>query len=91
VALMHSTMSERQASLVHRLQVNVVLFLDNDPAGKEGTRRIARELRKQQPGVYIAQYPYVDDCQPDDLTPEQVVTSIQGAKPYPIWERENKS
>ncbi len=89
VALMHSTMSERQRSLVSRLSVNIVLFLDNDPAGREGTRRIARELRQQQPGVYVARYPVVDDCQPDDLTPAEVVTSVQGSRPYPEWEKEN--
>lgn len=91
VALMHSTMSERQASLVHRLRVNVILFLDNDPAGREGTRKIARELRKQQPGVFIAQYPHAEDCQPDDLEPEMVLAAIKGSKPYPQWERENRS
>lgn len=87
VALMGSSLSDQQFSLLHRLKANVVLFLDNDSAGKKGTDAIARKVRPTQPGVLIAQYPYADDCQPDDLTPEEVNSAISGAEPYPTWKR----
>lgn len=90
VALMGSSLSDRQASLLHRLQVNIVLFLDNDQAGRRATRKIARKLRTTQQGVFIAQYPYADDCQPDGLVPAEVTASIQGAQTYPQWEKETR-
>ena len=88
VALMGSSLSERQSSLLHRLSCNIVLFLDQDDAGRKGTENIARELRLRQQGVFIAQYPYVDDCQPDDLTPAEVAAAISGAQTYSHWMKE---
>jgi DNA primase len=88
VALMGSSMSDRQCSLIHRLSATVILFLDQDDAGRKGTRQIGRVLRKQQPGVHIAHYPYADECQPDDLGPAEVTAAIQGAITYPQFEKE---
>lgn len=85
VALMGSSMSDRQYSLLTRLRVRIILFLDNDQQGKESTKRIGERLRLVQPGVFIAQYPPVDNCQPDWLSPEEIATSIQGMVSYPIW------
>ncbi len=88
VALMGSQMSDRQFSLINRLSVRVVLFLDQDDAGRKGMQLIGRELRKHQPGVYIAYYPYAEDCQPDDLTLAEVTAAISGAIEYPIWRKQ---
>lgn len=88
VALMGSSMSDRQRNLLHRLNAHIVLFLDNDWAGKVGTDSIARELQQFQPGVRIAQYP-ADTSQPDDLEPDELSAAIQGSEPYPIWKRKN--
>lgn len=90
VALMGSALSDRQSSLLHRLRVNIVLFLDQDYAGRRATRRIAKKLRTTQQGVFIAQYPYAEDCQPDDLVPVEVAASIAGAQTYPQWEKEQR-
>ncbi len=85
VALLGSSLSERQASLLHRLRVRIVLFLDNDTAGKEAMKKIGSELWKQRPGVFIAHYPYADECQPDDLSQVEVAAAVQGAVSYPHW------
>ncbi len=91
VALMGSSLSEKQASLLNRIDGEFVLFLDNDKAGKEGTRKIGQKLRTLgKTGVLIAQYPYADDCQPDDLDGAAVTASITGAKPYPHWLKEQR-
>lgn len=85
VALMGSAMSETQCSLIHRLRNNIILFLDNDKSGRDGAKSIGKVLRKQQPGVFIAHYPYAEDCQPDDLHEADLTASITGMIPYPQW------
>jgi DNA primase len=91
VALMGSSMSDRQCSLIQRLSTNVVLFLDHDDAGRKGAKQIGKEIRKLQPGVQIAHYPYAEDCQPDDLTPAELTAAIQGAVTYPQFMKEMRS
>ena len=90
VALMGSSMSDHQRNLLHRLKANVLLFLDNDEAGQRGTDKIAKELRKFQPGILIARYPGTEAMQPDDLTPEELSVAITGAYTYPEWKEKNK-
>lgn len=85
VALMGSSMSERQSSLLHRLRAHVVLFLDQDDAGRKGTKKIASQIQKFLPGVFIARYPYADECQPDDLQKAELTASITGAVTYSQW------
>lgn len=87
VALMGSSMSDHQRNLIHRLDCRVILFLDNDGPGRDATDDIARRIRHFQPGVLIAQYPTADECQPDDLVPEEITAAIQGAETYPQWKR----
>ena len=84
VALMGSSMSDHQCNLLRRLDTNIVLFLDQDDAGRKGTKDIGKSLRKTQ-GVFIAKYPYVDNCQPDNLNAAELATSIQEALSYPVW------
>lgn len=90
VALMGSAMSERQFELLHRLRVNIILFLDNDDAGKSGNLRIGKRLHKVNPGVQIAQYPPEDsdDAQPDDLSPAEVELAINRAQTFPQYMKE---
>jgi hypothetical protein len=87
-ALMGSKMSYRQKQLILRLRGNdIVLFLDNNEAGWDGTEKIGSELHKLMPGVRIVRYP--DDahegCQPDDLVPEAVSSAIANAVTYSNW------
>lgn len=87
VALMGSVMSDHQRNLLHRIQARVILFLDNDTAGRDGTNSIALQVQQFEPRVYIAQYPYAEDCQPDDLSYAELVAAIQGAETYPQWRK----
>lgn len=89
VALMGSSMSDRQCSLLNRLQSNLVLFLDDDPPGRKATDWIARRLHRLGfSGVHIARYPSADkDQQPDDLKPDELAAALQGAETYPQWKR----
>lgn len=89
VALMGSSMSDHQRNLIHRLNAPVILFLDNDSAGRDATDDIGKELRKIQPGVTIALYP-AEAGQPDDLTPEGISAAITSAETYPQWKRRTK-
>lgn len=87
VALMGSRMSDHQRNLVHRVSARIILFLDNDEAGRDGTDKIARTVQQFNPRVVIAKYPYADECQPDDLNAAELVAAIQGAESYPQWKR----
>jgi len=87
VALMGSSMSDQQRNLLHRVETNIILFLDNDMPGKKATDSLAREIHLFQPGVLIAQYPTTDDCQPDHLDPVALAAAIQGSETYPQWKR----
>jgi DNA primase len=89
VALMGSSLSDHQRSLLHRLSVNIILFLDNDEAGQKATDKITRQIRQFQPGVLIAHYP-ADRKQPDDLNPEEITASISGSQTYPQWKKEHE-
>ncbi len=87
VALMGSSMSDRQRNLLHRLNCRIILFLDNDSAGHDGTDEIARKITYFQPGVLIARYQTAEKCQPTDLSPEEIAVAIQGSETYPQWKR----
>jgi DNA primase len=87
IALMGSSMSDHQRNLIHRLDSKVILFLDNDQAGRDATDDIAKRILHFQPGVRIAQYPTAEECQPDDLGLEEVAVAIEGAETYPQWKR----
>lgn len=92
VALMGSSLSEKQCSLLNRISARIILFLDQDQAGRKGTIQIGKTLRKLgKSGILVAHYPYVDDCQPDDLPGYEVTASITGAIPYPQWLKEIRS
>jgi DNA primase len=90
VALMGSSMSERQKELILRVDTRVVLFLDNNSAGRIGTLKIGTELQKAMPTVWVALYPQGagEGCQPDDLEPELVQEAIRSAAPFRFWRRE---
>jgi hypothetical protein len=84
VALMGSSMSEKQEQHLQRLQVKVVLFLDDDPAGQEGSIKIGWKLQRYMThGVFIAKYPDAKvELQPDDLSSTELFLAISGAIPY---------
>lgn len=68
VALMGSSMSYLQSTLIHRFGGTVVLALDNDTAGRLGTLKIGDALWEPcRSKILVANYPSQDDStQPDD-------------------------
>lgn len=74
VALMGSYISERQQLMLHRLNTNVVLFLDNDKAGLEAAVWVGELLWRPMHGkVTVVQYPKEDThTQPDDYLPDGI-------------------
>jgi hypothetical protein len=87
VALMGSSMSERQRELLLRVRSNIVLFLDNNEAGWEGTHKIGNTLQKAVPTVWVARYPN-GASQPDDLDHQSVWSAIGTSIPFRNWKRE---
>lgn len=89
VALMGSSMSFNQKELLLRVDARIVLFLDNNAAGQEGTYKIGSTLQKAVPTVWVAQYPQGagENCQPDDLDREIIGPVIMNACPFRNWKK----
>lgn len=83
VALMGSYISQRQQYMLHRLGCTVVLFLDNDQAGKRATFNVGDLLWRPMYGrVKVMRYPQEDlrdSTQPDDYESEALRTLSQGS------------
>ena len=83
VALFGSHLAAAQKTLLQRLGCEYVLFLDNDPAGRQGTMKISETLRRRH-ATKACIYPE-DAHQPDDLSPEEVQECIEGATSLHEW------
>lgn len=84
--LIGSYLSKLQRNLITRDVGRVVLFLDNDEAGWEGTYAAAALLEERGVAVLIARYPD-DREQPDDLTEDEVLEAIENAVTFIEWRR----
>lgn len=86
VALMGSYISDRQQMMLHRLNANIVLFLDNDKAGREAAVWVGEHLWKPMKGrVSVVTYPPEDEqdnTQPDDYEPEGLIQMVQERMPF---------
>lgn len=49
VALMGSTISNKQASILEKTGKRIIVMLDGDEAGKKGTKEVIKKLRGKQP------------------------------------------
>lgn len=87
VALMGSTISRNQSDLIKRLANPIILFLDNDEAGIEGTLKIARALSRANPEVRVAKYPdwAGSDFQPDHFNAKGISAALDGAMRWRTW------
>ena len=81
VALMGSYLSEEQAVLLERVTTRVIVFLDQDRAGSNGSFQALERMRRSTI-PYIADYPRPGKLQPDSLTHEELNTAIKEARPY---------
>lgn len=89
VALMGSALTERQFALLHRLQVDFILFLDNDQPGVDGALKIGDKLFRTNPAVKVANYPVdSEDEQPDNLSYDELAEAINQAKSFPQFKKE---
>jgi DNA primase len=87
VALMGSYMNRLQKALLQRLGCEIVLFLDNDKAGREGTLQVGRGLRGLQ-RISVCGYPG-GEKQPDDLMEKEVLNRIAEATDLRTWRKQN--
>lgn len=73
--------TDRQVRLlsIHR---KVVLFMDNDEAGWNATRRLGEALEAYS-AVFVAENPYAAD--PADLDDETYASLVADATPYALW------
>ena len=92
VALMGSSMSQKQKQLLLRVDAEILLFLDNNSAGREGTLKIGRILQQAVPALRVVNYPQgvEEECQPDWLDYSNLQQSIKAAVPYRFWKKENR-
>lgn len=84
VALVGSYLTTAHAELIARATRKVVLFLDNNEAGFKGTTRAGRLLLKKGVEVCVARYPDQRE-QPDDLSPEEILTAITSKQTLRDW------
>lgn len=91
VALMGSYISDRQQLMLHRLNTNVVLFLDNDKAGREATVWVGELLWRPMRGR-ITVVPYPDEggenTQPDDYFATGIHEMVNQRVPFSRYVQE---
>lgn len=88
VALMGTYLSWEHKWILERLGCPIILFLDNNFAGRSGTIKAAESLCKSM-RVQVVDYPerLIDDedAQPDDLAPSEAVEAVATAPSYLNW------
>jgi hypothetical protein len=89
VALQGTSLSAEQRFLLGHATSDVVLFLDNDKAGRTGTWSRSRELTSLD--VRVANYGDKErlPVSPDDLSPNEVVKAIETAVSGHNWRLAN--
>lgn len=81
VALMGSTLSEQQKWLLERMGAPVYLMLDNNDAGRKGTRKIGDVLARSLP-LFIVPYA---QAQPSDIPVDDIGPVFAHVEPYYSW------
>jgi hypothetical protein len=87
VALQGSSLTQAQGQLLGRLGVTVILFLDNNQAGKEGTYTAGWWLRRRGLQVLSVTYPsWCDEqAQPDNLEQPDILGVLDAAENWHHW------
>lgn len=95
VALMGSYISDTQQRLLHRLGGRVVLFLDNDEAGRKGTLKVGNLLWRPLHGrVSVVRYPTEDveasindenNSQPDDYEAQGIHQMVNDSLDFHVY------
>jgi hypothetical protein len=91
VALQGSSLTQAQGQLLGRLGTTIILFLDNNKAGKEGTYTAGWWLRRR--GLHVLAVTYPDWCdehaQPDDLEQPDILDVLDTAEDWHFWRNKN--
>lgn len=82
VALMGSYLSPGQERIVRRLGVPTYIFLDNNQAGRSGSKKICQRLGVSSFRVYEVSYPtYCEEyAQPDDLEEQEIERALASSR-----------
>lgn len=87
-ALLGTYLSAEHQWILERLGAEVILFLDNNAPGINGTLKAANRLRKSL-RVRVVDYPERliedEDAQPDNCTSEEIQQQVQHATEYFSW------
>jgi DNA primase len=90
LGLLGSRLTDDQRDLLKRLGVqHVVLMLDNDKAGREGTYQVYEALKGTGIRVSVGVYrPYWQEKDPAALTPARRRKQFHSAKPWHLWQHD---
>jgi DNA primase len=79
VALLGTQLSDKQLEVLHSLGRDVILFLDNDPPGRQAQKEAVIKMYRRGLNVSTATY-QVAVRQPDDLSTDEALASIFKSK-----------
>lgn len=88
VALVGAYLTEFHSEILATHTDTVILFLDNNAAGKKGTYYGARQLEKRNVDTWVAFYPD-ERQQPDDLSYAEVDEAINKYQTFSEWRESN--
>jgi DNA primase len=91
VALQGSRMTAKQEAILCKFDGNVFFFLDNNKAGREGTDDAGPRLKRRGQKFWVCSYPdsVEEGAQPDNLTQEEIQSSLDTAKTLSEWRTEH--
>jgi DNA primase len=82
VALLGSYLADEQCWWVQRMDVPVLIMLDNNEAGFSGALYAGKQLPSGTHSVSIVTY---DKPQPSDLSPAEIIQALLQASPFDTW------
>jgi DNA primase len=87
VAIQGSWLSRQQEAILRRLRATFILLLDNNAAGRKGSYIAGARLQRYGRTVLVCEYPrYADEqAQPDDLSQEQLIETLDSAERFNEW------
>jgi len=86
-AIMGSLVTDEQRWILEQMGVPIILMLDGNEPGRDGTYRSGRRLQDSL-HVRVARVP--EDEQPDDLSQEQIAHVLEGSVIFQQWASKQK-
>lgn len=87
VALQGSRMTRVQERILSRLGATIILLLDANKAGREGSLDTGRRLRQRGLDVLVCSYPeeFGEGAQPDNLDQPEILGVLDAAEDWHYW------